>query len=993
MTKKNATSHKKKAAKKADQSKGSQQEAEQESVDSTASASQDAGANSEGESAKTSSGAKKAKPAKSEKPSGATDAPEGQAPSDKRWYQLTRAQKIGGGVFAAGATALLLLMAHSERVPHGSLLGLLLLVLTCAGLLGLIGFLKPAGELPSWRGPEKQNPLFALHIMGPVALVVLATAGPLGGYDSLPYVIIAALSLLIPAALQRPGLAVFVVSALIYVPLLGTFSLWDPWETHYGEVAREIVSRDDWISLWWAHENWFWSKPILIFWSESFWLSALGVDVMPDANPSHPEWAIRLPVMIFSLSAVMVVYGAIKRIFGTRAGTLSALALATAPHFFMLSHQAITDMYLVSNVTMALSCLALAVSHGEEEEAKEYRVLGLAVGLRQVVLGGIAMLTLPQAFYLITRNITFYPSEGFALHRDTFLYGSGHNDGYDAATNEGVPGLARHAIQNPAIDDWWAQPISQGIIWLLILSAVFYMLRKERRVQALYMMAFYAFCALAFMGKTIPGVALPGMVALFYLIGTKRWKLLYSGALKVAPGILVVLMIAMPWFVAMFMRHASGFTDRLLVHDNINRVAAGVHGDTGSIQYFMEQLGFGLFPWVGLVPAAVLAWVWMRSRKESFYPDGLPQHEDAVRAQRQHEALMLFGLWFFSAFTLFSAMITKFHHYIFPAVPPAAILSGVLLDRFFGKTDPEKAKGQRWITAAAMLAPAFLIAGFGSFYGDLRGVISEENQGETDWVLSNGLGGGIATTLVVLGIALMVLSGWWLWRRRASTEALSEAEQRVRDRRHVAIAVAVGGGAVILAFVARDLSWITAARPHGFERIIHLFVYNYGRPWPEQFDYRPILTGFGITATVLFALMAPRWTRAVASRAALGTALLFSAWCLNVYMPDLAPHWGMENLFERYYEERSGPEEPVLAFQMNWKGENFYTGNRVHTFVDIDPAKLREWADNNRGKTIFVVTERGRVSSLRRVFPGVEVEEMTTMRENNKFMLFRLQGI
>lgn len=31
---------------------------------------------------------------------------------------------------------------------------------------------------------------------------------------------------------------------------------------------------------------------------------------------------------------------------------------------------------------------------------------------------------------------------------------------------------------------------------------------------------------------------------------------------------------------------------------------------------------------------------------------------------------MLLALWFFAAFVLFSAMATRFHHYIFPAVPP-----------------------------------------------------------------------------------------------------------------------------------------------------------------------------------------------------------------------------------------------------------------------------------------------------------------------------------
>lgn len=932
---------------------------------------------------------------------------------------MLKEKRFGVAMLIIGALGLLLLMSLSGRVPHGSLLGLALALTTVVGLLKTTGFITAAPDAPSWRksafAPLEDEPAWrSPHYSIPLAIILVIAGAFIGGYESLPGVIVAALLLLLPSAIRRPGMLVFLVTAMIYVPLLGTFSLWDPWETHYGEVAREMVARDDWISLWWAHENWFWSKPILIFWSESFWLSALDVNVLPDANPVHPEWAIRLPVLTFSLCAVMVVFGSMKRIFGPRAGVLAALTLASAPHFFMLSHQAITDMYLVSNVVMAMCFLALAVSTDDEEQVKETRFFGMGLGLKQLVLGGIALLAIPQAFYLITRNITFYPDEGFAFQADSFLYGSAGNNGWNAVSNpDGVPGLATHSIQHAAVDSWWAQPISQGLFWLLLLAAVLYMLRKETRSQALYMMAFYVFCALAFMGKTIPGVAIPGMIALFFLIATKRWKLLYSGALKVAPGILVVLMVAMPWFVAMYMRHASGFTDRLLVHDNINRVAAGVHGDTGSIQYFVEQLGFGLFPWVGLVPAGLLAWVWMRSDNVAVqkkllgaYSGGLPHLEDEVRLKRQAEVLMLLGLWFFAAFALFSAMITKFHHYIFPAVPPAAILSGILLHRFFGRpkgpgpevteggvpyraegevVPPEKKRGGLALLLS-LASPVALVAGFGTLYGDLRGLTPDDIEGSArvDWAINNGLGSGLGLGLILLGGAALAAAAW-IYRKDHAKESSPQAD--------IAIAIAVAAGTVILAFVARDAAWMTSARPHGFERFIHLFVYNYSRPWPEYIDYRPILTGFGITATLLFAFMALRWTRAAAARAALAAALLFSAWSLNVYLPDLGPHWGMQNLFARYYEERSGPEEPVLAYQMNWKGENFYTGNRVHIFVDIETDKLREWIAANRGKTVFVVLEKGRLGSMRGVFRGAEVEELTDERFNNKFMLVRVTNI
>ena len=104
-----------------------------------------------------------------------------------------------------------------------------------------------------------------------------------------------------------------IATCAIYLPLLGTTSLWDPWETHYGEVAREILARNDWISLWWAQDKWFWSKPVLLFWMEALSMGFLGVDFMPDANPANPEWALRLPTLVMTLAALAVVYATIRR--------------------------------------------------------------------------------------------------------------------------------------------------------------------------------------------------------------------------------------------------------------------------------------------------------------------------------------------------------------------------------------------------------------------------------------------------------------------------------------------------------------------------------------------------------------------------------------------------------------------------------------------------------------------------------------------------------
>ena len=111
--------------------------------------------------------------------------------------------------------------------------------------------------------------------------------------------------------LRRWGFWLVLLSIALYVPLLGSYSLSDPWEAHYGEVAREMLARDDWISLWWAQEGFFWSKPVLDMWLQALAFSLFGVRFLPDemlasAAAGHapaPEWAARLPVTLLALLA------------------------------------------------------------------------------------------------------------------------------------------------------------------------------------------------------------------------------------------------------------------------------------------------------------------------------------------------------------------------------------------------------------------------------------------------------------------------------------------------------------------------------------------------------------------------------------------------------------------------------------------------------------------------------------------------------------------
>ena len=114
--------------------------------------------------------------------------------------------------------------------------------------------------------------------------------------------------------------------------------------------------------------------------------------------------------------------------------------------------------------------------------------------------------------------------------------------------------------------------------------------------------------------------------------------------------------------------HHPGWYNRFIIHDHYQRLFAGVHDlDDGGFEYFFHWLGVGMIPWVALVPTAVATTLARLRRRLSGDP------------QRRFELLLL--LWATLGFFLFSKSSTKFHHYIFPVVPPIALLASLHITR------------------------------------------------------------------------------------------------------------------------------------------------------------------------------------------------------------------------------------------------------------------------------------------------------------------------
>ncbi len=207
-------------------------------------------------------------------------------------------------------------------------------------------------------------------------------------------------------------------------------------------------------------------------------------------------------------------------------------------------------------------------------------------------------------------------------------------------------------------------PVQVVLYGLCAVVVWFSLERSTRKTVGQYcFLGFYIFAALATMAKGLLGFMLPGAIAFIYLIVTVEWKRLLE--FEIPRGLLVFTAVGVPWYASVLILHETAYFNRFFIHDHFKRLGSGVHQiDSGTIEHFIHWLGYGLFPWVALVPAAILRVAAGR---------GLLLRDDRSRAT------LLVAIWAVLAFTLFSVSSTKFHHYTFPVVPPLAILVGLLL--------------------------------------------------------------------------------------------------------------------------------------------------------------------------------------------------------------------------------------------------------------------------------------------------------------------------
>jgi hypothetical protein len=379
-------------------------------------------------------------------------------------------------------------------------------------------------------------------------------------------------------------------------------------------------------------------------------------------------------------------------------------------------------------------------------------------------------------------------------------------------------------------------------------------------------------------------------------------------------------------------------------------------------------------------------------------------------------ALMV--LWGLGLFLMLDLSATKFHHYIFPVLPPVAVLMALFADRLWKEGIPAHA-----VSLLAGLALFALVtkdlAGNPKNFTDLF-VYNYDNSArpypmnEVTLKAMSLFGTRALWTGDLLSWLLLALGGYLLFESYRAKEPSPSS-------RAMALALVLAGAALLIAMLSGGK--LSATLFLGLAlALVSIYLGNAGTTAKDR-ERSDLLMGAAAVGLAALALIATGLRRGTAGDALqgffteavtpksflamtflvggglaalgalqrakvmmvgsfLGMVLVFASWFSYSHYEDLTHHWTQRDQFWRYYGQRQ-PDEPIVAFLMNWRGETFYSRNVIRQVRD-NPI-MRQYAALPGRK--WALVEHYRLGLLRQtVGPDKKITEVDKDL-NNKFTL------
>jgi 4-amino-4-deoxy-L-arabinose transferase-like glycosyltransferase len=780
---------------------------------------------------------------------------------------------------------------------------------------------------------------------------------------------------------------VVIVALAVLVPGISRYSLVDPWETHYGEVARMMLQEHDWVHLDWPQDGeGFRSKPVLTFWMMATGMRAVGLarDGGYSGEMEHDARtmvAIRLPFIAFGVLGLVLVWWMLARLVSRRLAWLSLLVVGSTPFFCLIARQGIPDMPLCATVMGAIAMFIMAIEDGDRPAARRevWSMLGVCGGfvVVQAIYYAIYFALSPR----IAVRVFPYPAVFLPLMMAVML----------AAMVSPVWHVIRvpfiYPVRVLAFPVVWAC----GGDWAATAAAADKLLGMQpiATMRQVYMLWAYALLGVGILAKGPPGMTVVIAVAFFYVVLFARWRELYDGAFEIKRGLLLMIVIFLPWHLGMWLKEGVRFIDEYLFTHILNRAAADPDKSLGTFEYYTSQIGHGMWLWAALLPPAVAGCL-LRARTDT----------------REGRVRFIIGLWAVCGVAVFGLVQTKFHHYILPAVPALGILVAFFLDDVLARRD--------------RLHPIWALLGIGIVLLVTRDLMWEPDRwielftyrydrpwpSAEPWSIDPS--DGFLALGIIASVALAVAALPW---RRFGVAALGLA----------GLAICTWSLQVYMPIAGQHWGMRDAVHTYYEQREIYgekLVYFGAGEVYDDWDDvgtkwtfetFIPDSLQVGQPMTLTVELNKPDNDRVMEQSIALtGTVSRIGEHDVEVTLPP-SERKKLDPWIARGKAKGERGRSPIravdadrlIAWQLYWRGENFWSGEEIYAwlpemktaFTKTDNVDfLKYLGDRTRtplGRRYFLITEAGRATSVRSMLPTQRAKDSFEVLDttSNKFTL------
>lgn len=245
-------------------------------------------------------------------------------------------------------------------------------------------------------------------------------------------------------------------------------------------------------------------------------------------------------------------------------------------------------------------------------------------------------------------------------------------------------------ILSPEAWVWGRTAVSDMVLTAAIAAAMLAAAMALHRGSGRWWLAAVAACGVGALAKGPIAPALVGSASVLAIWRLSAWSTVRR-TFPAWTAAVVFGAVVLPWYGLITLRDGRAFVQSFVGYHNVERFLSVVNGHAGPWWFYGPVFVVGFMPWVVLLPRAVGLAV-RRSRRS-------PGHA------APSTVLTIVALaWLVSVLGVFTLARTKLPSYVLPAMPAAAVLTGLGWRRVFDSVDRRDNGGGVLEAAAAALA-------------------------------------------------------------------------------------------------------------------------------------------------------------------------------------------------------------------------------------------------------------------------------------------------